>query len=91
MAVSPTEMPPSSQREQIMNARHSRSQFRLAALAMIAVACAAMMFSASESMAGGPHSGTYAIGDGDKDLILRIENSTFPTPPNGSETSPRRE
>jgi hypothetical protein len=78
-------------REQIMNARHSHSQFRLAALAMIAVACAAMMFSASESKAGGPHSGTYAIGDGDKNVILRIENSTFPTPPAGSETSPWRE
>jgi hypothetical protein len=84
-------MSPSSQREQIMNARHRHSQFRLTVLAMIAVACVAMMFSASESMAGGPHSGTYAIGDGDKSVILRIENSTFPTPPAGSETSPRRE
>jgi hypothetical protein len=74
-----------------MNARHSHSQFRLAALAMIVVACSAMMVSASESRAGGPQSGTYVIGDSDKNVILRIENSTFPTPPNGSETSPWRE
>ena len=73
-----------------MRARHSYLQFRPAALAMIAVACTAMMVSAPESKAGGPHSGTYAVGDDDKDLMLGIENSTFPTPPSGSETSPWR-
>jgi hypothetical protein len=61
---------------------------RGALLATIAVTCAATMLAASQSKAGSPHSVIYAIDEGDRDLILRIENSTFPTPPSGSETSP---
>jgi hypothetical protein len=77
-------------KEQIMHARHSRPQFRLTALAMIAFACAATVLSASDSKSGGSRSGTYAVRDDDTDLMLRIENSTFPAPPRGSETSPWR-
>jgi hypothetical protein len=74
-----------------MNARHSHStawSARAALLAMIAVACAATMLATSESGATSLHPGIYAVSDDDKDLILRIENSTFPTPPMESETSP---
>jgi hypothetical protein len=63
-------------------------QFRIAALATIAIAGAATMLSGQESRAGAPPA-SYAVCDDSKDLdILRIENSTYPTPPSGSETSP---
>jgi hypothetical protein len=94
----PHRVPPSSNREQIMDDRHSRlsvrsrsttrMQFRIAALATIAIAGAATMLSGQESRAGAPPA-SYAVCDDSKDLdILRIENSTYPTPPSGSETSP---
>jgi hypothetical protein len=71
------------QEEQIMNAR-----FRIAAPVAIAVACAAIVLSASPSKAGGPPAGAFALSDGNWDLIPRMENSTFPPPPRASETSP---
>jgi hypothetical protein len=93
----PHRVPPASNREQIMDDRHShlwvrskstrRTQFRIAALATIAIAGAATMLSGQESRAGAPPA-SYAVCDDGKDLILRIENSTYPTPPSGSETSP---
>ena len=56
-------------------------------LFLVFVSGAATMLSGQESRAGAPPA-SYAVGDDGKDLILRIENSTYPTPPSGSETSP---
>jgi hypothetical protein len=67
-------LPPSSRREPIM--RHLHSPTLLHSTRVVLAAIAVTLLAAEVSLA---QSGRYAVKDDDKDLMLRIENSTFPT------------
>ena len=53
-----------------------RAQRHICAAALAMIAIAGTVVSARDCQ---PHSGIYAARDDDKDLVPRIENSTFPT------------